>query len=210
MAVVNENVSKTAKLPGQKSQVHHDLSDNELIERSKQGDREAFSQLAERYLKMIYAVALAITRNHEDAEDACQDALIKAFRYINSLRDNDKFGGWLRNIVKQEVYGRFRKQSRFWSFLDDFFVEVNSSPVPVEVPNNQKLYHQQLFDYSINHLTTKAREIVLMHYMSELSCEQIAQQTGLSTGAVKSHLFKARNKMLKALSDIGVHSLEEL
>ena len=210
MAVSGQTLSMDAQPLEQQSLMLHALSDEELVERSKQGDREAFSQLTGRYLNMIFAVALSISRNREDAEDACQDAMIKVFHHIRTLRDARKVGGWLRNIVKQVVYGNYRKQSRFWNFLDGFTLQAKSDASAIEFSNDQKIYQQQLFDFAIASLSTKAREIVLMHYMSELSCEQIATQVGISSGAVKSHLHKARSKMLKALAEIGVQSLDEM
>ena len=210
MAVSGQMLSIDAQPLTQSSNMQHARSDEELIERSKQGDREAFSQLAGRYLNVSFAVALSITRNREDAEDACQDAMIKASRYIHTLRDSQKFGGWLRNIVKQEVYGKYRKQSRFWNFLEGFILQTKSDSAEMAFSNDQKLYQQQLFEHAIANLSTRAREVVLLHYMSELSCDQIASQIGISSGAVKSHLHKARNKMLKALAEIDVQSLDEI
>ena len=209
MAVSGQTLSIDAQPLKRPGLMQDALSDEALVERSKQGDREAFSQLTGRYLNMSFAVALSITRNREDAEDACQDAMIKAFRYIHTLRDSKKFGGWLRNIIKQEVYGKFRKQSRFWNFLEGFILQTKSDSTEIAFSNDRKLYQQQLFEHAIANLSIKAREVVLLHYMSELSCDQIAMQIGISSGAVKSHLHKARSKMLKALAEIGVQSLDE-
>lgn len=210
MAVSGQTLSIDAQPLEQQGRIKHAPSDEELVERSRQGDREAFSQLTGRYLNMIFAVALSMTRNREDAEDACQDAMIKAFHHIHTLRDARKIGGWLRNIVKQEVYGAYRKQSRFWDFMGKFLLHAKSDASAIEFSNSPKFYQQQLFDFAIARLSARAREIVLMHYMDGLSCEQIATQVGISSGAVKSHLHKARSKMLKALTKIGVQSLDEI
>lgn len=209
MAVSNRFHSFGDQPLSQTCNMQQTLSDEELIERSKHGDREAFSHLSKRYLNMSFAVALAITRNREDAEDACQDAMIKAFQHIRSLRDTKKFGGWLRNIVKQEVFGKYRKEKRFWSFLAELTQHKKSNGSILEFSNDKKIYQQQLFEYAVATLSTKAREIVLLHYMSELSCEQISEQIGIRPGSVKSHLHKARGRMLKALASIGVESLDD-
>ncbi len=184
--------------------------DETLIEYSMHGDREAFSELAERYFGKMYAVALAKTRNSEEAEDVCQEAMIKAFRYIRTLKETEKFAAWLRSIVIQESYGRSRKKTRFFAMLNGYFQEKQTDSTFYDSKVDKNLYQKQLFHHAIADLSAKAREIVLLHYMYGLSCEEISDQMGLKMGTVKSHLFKAREKMQKNLAKLGVNSIDAL
>ncbi len=185
-------------------------SDHELLERSMNCDRTAFSELAKRYFHIVYATALSILNSPEEAEDACQDGLIKAFRYIKTIRDPDKFGFWLRSIVRQESCSRLKKKSRTLTLLKKISTENQSDAVLIHSDKQRRLYHKQLLHHAVEHLSEKAREIVLLHYMSGLSCEEIAVQVGSRPGTIKSHLFKSRQKMLGYLSEIGVHSIEDI
>jgi len=182
-----------------------------LLERSMNSDRAAFGELAKRYFSILYAAALSILGSPEEAEDACQEALIKAFRYIRTIKDTGKFGPWARSIVRQECFSRLQKKSKTTALLKKISLEYQqSSVIVIHSEKPRRLYHRQLLQYAMQRLSERTREIVLLHYMNGLSCEEIASQTGARIGTIKSHLFKARQKMLNYLSEIGVHSIEDI
>ncbi len=112
--------------------------------------------------------------------------------------------------MRQESYTRCQKKTKTINLLKKLHTEYQSSTVITHSERQRRLYHQQLLQHAIKQLSEKAREIVLLHYMNGLSCEQIAAQTGTRPGTIKSHLFKARQKMLRLLADIGVHSIEDI
>ena len=74
-------------------------SDEELVERSKQGDRRAFRMLVDRHKRMVFNVAWRMLRNREDAEDAAQEAFLRAFRSMRTFRGQAKFSSWLVQIA---------------------------------------------------------------------------------------------------------------
>ncbi len=186
------------------------LPDSILLERSMDGEREAFGELARRHFRVVYATALSILGVPEEAEDACQEALIKAFRYIRTLKDNNKFVFWVRSIVRQESITRLQKKSRTITLLKKISRENQPGLVISHSNKQRRMYHQQLLQQAIQPLSEKAREIVLLHYVSGMSCEEIAALMGTRAGTIKSHLFKARQKMLNHLSEIGVHSIDDI
>lgn len=186
------------------------LTDSILLERSMDGEREAFGELARRYFRVVYATAFSILGTPEEAEDACQEALLKAFRYIRTLKDHNKFVYWLRSIVRQESITRLHKKSRTIALLKKISRESQPGLTIVHSSKQRRIYHQQLLQQAVQPLSEKAREIVLLHYVSGMSCEEIAAHTGTRSGTIKSHLFKARQKMLRYLSEIGVHSIDDI
>ena len=154
--------------------------------------------------------AYAILGNREDAEDAAQEAMVKAYRHIRSLKEADKVEAWLRRIAQQEAYGRIRKLSRLRRLLGRLTFERQSEPLVAEEGKERRTYHRELFEHSLSMLSDKARRIVVMHYMEGLTCDEVADRLGLSAGSVKSHLFKARDKMYRGLAAVGVASVEDL
>lgn len=186
------------------------LPDEELVDRAKQGDRQAFSQLAGRHANKVYAAALAMLRNPDEAQDISQDAFIKAYRHLRTLKEANKFGPWVCRIARQEAAAYWRKNFRWQTVFNRFQAQYETDAHESAPPSNQDLNYQTLFEYAAAHLSARAREIVLLHYMNDCSCEEIASHLQVTPGAVKSHLWKARKKMLKKLKKIGIHSFEEI
>ncbi len=87
------------------------LSDLQLVARVRQGDVEAFGQLAERYERSLLALAISRLRDFHEAEDVVQATLLRAFRRLETLRDGGKFGPWLIQIAQNQVaeYARARR-----------------------------------------------------------------------------------------------------
>lgn len=186
------------------------LADEDLVERVREGSSDAFTILAQRYLRAAYQTAYAMVGNKADAEDIVQESMVKAYRYIHTLKDPSKVGAWLRTIVRQEANGKLRIITRVGRLLK----KLKSEQPPVlstgEGKTHKRLYQQEAADYALQNLSERAREIVLLFYIEGLTCEEIALRTDLSIGAVKSHLFKARNKMQQALGNMGINSIEEI
>src|ERR1700694_636287 len=80
-----------------------------LVSRAQSGDNQAFSMLMEPHLHRIYLTAKKITGNHEDAEDACQEGMVKAYAHIQRFQGNAKFSPWLTRIVINEALMTVRK-----------------------------------------------------------------------------------------------------
>lgn len=183
----------------------------DLVRRSQGGDQFAFASLVERYGGQAFAVAYAILRDRDEAEDAVQEAFIKAFRYISRLEDPDRFGGWLRSIVRQECCGFLRRCRHRLALLaalarDRLHLDGHA---PEGLPGSVA-YRKELWDLCISGLPDRAREIVILHYGEGLSCKQIANLMGIREGTVKSHLFKARRRIEAQLRRWGIQSLDAI
>ena len=87
-------------------------SENELIQRAQQGDREAFCTLTRAYQRRVYALALQYTRNPMDAEDLSQEVWLKAYRALDSFRGDASFYTWLRQIAINTLMNQQRVH--FW------------------------------------------------------------------------------------------------
>src|SRR5262245_14917628 len=82
----------------------------ELVERAREGDHEAFEELARLAIGRLYAVAFLILRDQALAEDATQEALVAAWRDLSGLRDPDRFDAWVRKLLVRACYREARRQ----------------------------------------------------------------------------------------------------
>lgn len=188
-----------------------ETGDIDLVRRAQRGDRCAFASLVERHGGRAFAVAYAILRDREEAEDAVQEAFIKAFRYMSRLEDPERFAAWLRCIVRQECCGFLRRCRRRVALLAALALErLHPDGRTPEGAPGSVLYRKELWDRCISGLSDRAREVVMLHYMEGHSCERIAGLMGIREGTVKSHLFKARRKMEAQLQRMGIRSLEDV
>jgi RNA polymerase sigma-70 factor (ECF subfamily) len=185
--------------------------EDNLVLKAKNGDRKAFSDLALVYGGQAFAAAFAILRNREDAEDAVQNAFVKAFQKLGQLKDDSSFPGWLRSIVRQECFGLQRTYKRKLLHLTSMAEDILSKDFHfIDAKQSKKIYQQEIWDHCLAGLTDRAREIVTLHYVEGFSCEGIAGLMAISDGSVKSHLFKARKKIESRLKRIGIYSLDDL
>ncbi|HPA45801.1 MAG TPA: RNA polymerase sigma factor [bacterium] len=184
---------------------------SDLVRRAQAGDRSAFGSLVEWYGGQAFATAYAILRDRQEAEDAVQEAFIKAYRYLEGLNDPLRFGPWLRSIVRQECCGLLRRLRRKVALLSDLTRERSlPDSIPRSASIGSEIYRREIWDCCLSGLTEKAREIVILHYTEGFSCEQIAGMMNISEGTVKSHLFKARRKIEIRLERMGVRSVDDI
>ncbi len=173
------------------------LGDAELVRRSSEGDSAAFGQLVFRYRRAAYAVALSVTRRHEDAEDAAQEAFIAALARIEECRNPEKFAGWFLTIVRNRSRNLLRRE------------RIRSSePIPITIPSREpgpeKVSERtdlraRLRD-ALEVLSQVQREIVLLHDLEGWKHREIAERLDMPSGTVRSHLHYARKQLREQLS----------
>lgn len=176
-----------------------DESQNEgdLVRLAAAGDERAYSELVARYMRPAYMVALSVTRRHEDAEDAAQEALLVALQRIKECRNPDRFGGWLMTIVRNRSRNLLRRESlRETSAIPD--TAPSGGPLPDRQTERSEM-EGRLRD-ALDELTEVQREVVLLHDLEGWKHREIAERLELPSGTVRSHLHFAR-KALRNLLD---------
>lgn len=152
------------------------------VQRAMRGDHDAFAALVGAASSRLYAMACLILRDSDRAEDATQEAFVKAWREIPRLRDVDRFDAWLRRLVVNACHdeGRRVKRRAEVSLLgaSNRFV-VDSSAAMVETDRVERAFRQLPLD--------QRTVLVLQHYL-ELSHGEIADTLGIPIGTVKSRL----------------------
>ena len=161
-------------------------SDAFVIDRVMQGEREAFAVLAERYLPMVRAIGLAQTRNAEDADDVAQEALLKAYTSLGSLRDRKRFGPWLASIARNAAVSLVRRGEHHAEF-----VRRERKAVVLEPDMVQRELYARVRQY-IDELDAPLRETVLLHYFAGMKLREIAEVTDVTGNAAEKRLVRAR------------------
>jgi RNA polymerase sigma-70 factor (ECF subfamily) len=172
------------------------------------GDREKFHLLIRPYESQLYRTAVALLKNEADAEDAVQDAVLKAYRKLASFRGDSKFSTWLIAITLNEARGRLRRDSRAAVDSIDELREDNAdyTPAPLtdwrEVPlamlERQEI--RALVQKAVSELPDSYREIVTLRDVEELSVNDTASLLGISIALVKVRLHRARMMLQKKLA----------
>jgi RNA polymerase sigma-70 factor, ECF subfamily len=172
------------------------------------GDREKFHLLIRPYESQLYRTAVALLKNEADAEDAVQDAVLKAYRKLASFRGDAKFSTWLVAITLNEARGRLRRDNRTAVDSLDEMREDNGdyTPAPLtdwrEVPlaTLERQEIRALVQQAVSELPDSYREIVTLRDVEELSINDTASLLGISIALVKVRLHRARMMLQKKLA----------
>lgn len=182
-----------------------------VVYQAQNGDQKAFMELVNRFSGMSYAAAYAILRSKEDAEDAVQEAFVRAYRYLPTLTDPNRFAPWMRAIVRQECCGLIRRWKRKIKMMENIHLASWwTQDFPHQEYPSSKAFQKEIWERSMAVLSQRSREIVLLYYIEGYTCVRIADLLELSEGAVKSHLHKARKKLEVVLSKMKVQFADGL
>ena len=165
----------------------------DLVEAASRGDHEAFDVLAASAGDRLYAVALLILRAPDLAEDAVQEALVRAWKQLPSLRDPDKFDAWLYRLVVNACAEQGR-QLRRWS------QQVRALPTDVSIGDHStSVVVRDQLERGFGRLKPEQRAVVVLHYYSGFSSSEIARILGIPEGTARSRLHYAIEAMRAAL-----------
>lgn len=182
--------------------------EQDLIARVQRGEHELFYELVRPYERRVYAAALAILRNDADAEDAAQEAMLKALANLRQFRAEAKFSTWLTQITVNEALMRRRRERTVVMEGIDEKRDEESEYAPRdfadwrEIPSEaleRKEIRQRLAD-ALGGLDRKYREVFVMRDMQHLNIQETAEALGISVASVKTRLLRARLMLRDALA----------
>ena len=172
------------------------LEDRELVERAQDGDVAAYGELVDRYREVAFRAAWLITRSSADAEDAAQDAFVKAFYALHRFRREEAFRPWILRIVSNEARNRRRSTGRrerltLRAAMDRGPGDAAPSP---EAATLQREDRERLIG-ALERLSERDRTVIALRYLLELSEAETAQALGVRPGTVKSRLARALDRL---------------
>jgi RNA polymerase sigma-70 factor (ECF subfamily) len=192
--------------------IHSKVSDDDLISAAQCGDQKAFVELCGRHSTVAKKKIFSIVRNHEDAEDALQDTLLKAYIHLTSFRRSCKFSSWLITIGVNSalmILRRRRVRGELYasaSSLDTGTLEllepVDRSLGPEGICLRQQAIH--LVRREVKKLNPILRSAVSHYYGSDCSLEEAAKAQEISVAAAKSRLLRGRARLRSSLARYGI------
>jgi len=180
-------------------------SDWELVRRCKEGDRQAFRELVERYQRKTVAIALGMLHDREDALEVSQEAFAKVFTNIQQFKEEASFYTWLYRIVVNLAIDRQRQKSRQPLLDDDQGDEgsgIDATPAAAGSDPYEQVKDKELGERiraAIAELTPVHKAVILLREVEGLSYEEISEVLQCSRGTVMSRLHYARRRLQSLL-----------
>ncbi len=178
----------------------HDISDDELVELAKQGDKRALSRVVADNEQLVFNTALKLVRNTEDAECVMQETFLKVFQALPKFKGESSLSTWIYRIATNFALMRLRDRKKDFNPLDDADGNVSKSTLeafnrsignnPLRALENSEL--REIMEKAIDELPAKFRSVFVLKDIEGLSLKEIAEMTEMSLPAVKSNLHRAR------------------
>jgi RNA polymerase sigma-70 factor (ECF subfamily) len=180
--------------------------DRELVERARRGDHDAFAALARGSISRLDGAAWLVLRDTEQAKDAVQNTLIRAWRDLPTLRDPDKFDAWLHRLLVRACIDEARRLGRHR--MD---VELTALEVPTSEHAESTLADRDQLERGFIRLDPEMRAVIVLHHYLDLPLPTVADTLGIPLGTAKSRLHRALGLLRAALdADARVgHELAE-
>ena len=171
-----------------------------LVEKIKEGDREAFMTVTSLYQKKVFLLAFSFFRNREDALDIVQETFLRFYQKAHMFQKGKNFQNWLLQIAKNLCIDYYRKHhSKQNEYKSDGNVENMSHPQQND-DEFKSIDLKQIFSRSLKKLTERQRMIFVMKQYNQLKYTEIAQILDISVGTVKSLHFKAVQNLRVAVA----------
>ena len=190
--------------------------DRQLIQQIKKGQKEAFRELVETYKKPLYYYCFRLCRNHADAEDLSQEVFIKVYQKIDQFREEAKIQTWIYRIASNAFIDKKRRKVFMMNESESFNEETQINAAVIQsqeieiTPDRQteSSIIQKHIDSAMERLSEKEKTAFILKHYEGLAIREIAAIFKTSDGTVKSHLFRAVQKLQSALSfyrsDLGL------
>ncbi len=187
--------------------------DNALILAAQQGDPQAFRKLVERHQRRVFAIAVGIVRDENDARELTQEAFIRVYKGLDQFKGGSSFFTWLYRIVTNLAIDLMRRPGRRDAeFVDDRYANDGQSDEalapfmshvdgadPFQAVRRGEITRR--LQEALDALPPYHLGVILMREVEGMSYEEMAQAMGVSKGTIMSRLFHARQKLQRALRD---------
>ena len=175
-------------------------NDVTLIQRTLEGDQNAFTALVNKYQKWVHTLVWRKIGDFHIAEEITQDVFLKVYKKLSTLKPPEQFPGWLYVITTRHCIAWLRKKRQPTSSLDAMpapeleelcYAQYEASRGEATAVERQREIVKQL----LQKLPESERTVVTLHYLAEMSCEEISEFLGVSPNTVKSRLHRARKRL---------------
>jgi RNA polymerase sigma-70 factor, ECF subfamily len=182
-----------------------DVTDEQLVDAARGGDEHAFAELFTRHQKRLLMLALQYRLTAQDAEDAVQQTMMKAWQGLGGFRGESRFATWITRVLMNEVFQSQRKRARMR--LEEMesasltaVLEAGSTLTRRQISQEQRLLmmeRNRLVHAALRSLPESLRSVLLLQFFDERSLEEIAAQMERPVATVKSRRHRARLELRK-------------
>jgi RNA polymerase sigma-70 factor (ECF subfamily) len=169
-------------------------TNNEILDRCKNGEPKAQFILYKQYSKAMYNIAVRFLNNQMDAEDVLQESFVAAFEKLSELTNNDAFGSWLKRIVINNCITQLRKRKTEFEDVEDYGPELISSDDDADLSIDPAIVHS-----AIKELPAGGRTILALHALEGYKHREIADMLGISESTSKSQYKRALEILFRNL-----------
>jgi RNA polymerase sigma-70 factor (ECF subfamily) len=203
--------------------VEHELTtETEWIQQARGGDQAAFGRLVMAYQTPVYNLTYRMLGNAGEAEDAAQEAFLRAYMRLNSYDPDRPFRSWMLSIASHYCIDQLRKRRFTWLSFEDEIAAPNGStssaatisdthltsgnpnPEAVVAQKEKQVHIQEM----LGSLSPTDRAAITLRYWYDYSYEEIAESLGLTVSAVKSRLHRARRGLATMVEQDGNYGLQ--
>ena len=182
-----------------------DIPDDTLVARARAGDAPAHELIMRRYNRRLYRITRGILRDSDAAQDAIQDAYVRAFTNLESYRAPGNFAAWLARIAVNEALMRKRKDQRYQPLASTEEENDGVAPPPVQHTTPEDLAAggelRRLIEVAVDRLPDSFRTVFMLRAIEQLSVEETAASLDIPAATVKTRFHRARALMQQALND---------
>jgi RNA polymerase sigma-70 factor (ECF subfamily) len=183
------------------------LAEFDLIARMRKGDEAAFRAVIQRNNQRLFRIARGILKDDDEAEDAVQEAYVRAFTHLADFRGEARFSTWLTRIVLNEALGRLRARRPLVPWAEETEAEASGQIVQFPVISTQPDPERAMAQHEIRHLLERAidalpdafRVVLIARVIEEMSIQETADLFGIRPETVKTRLHRARDMLRKDL-----------
>ncbi|HTK48317.1 MAG TPA: RNA polymerase sigma factor [Gemmatimonadaceae bacterium] len=174
------------------------MSDRAIIQQVLAGEVEAFARLVDRHYARCARIAVRILGNHEDAEEAIQDAFLRAYRALDSYEHRERFSAWLTRILVNQcrtALARSRRRDAVFADLDlrQAHFAIEAAPDDGAWPELERV---------LARLPAEQREAIVLRYADDLTYEEMSRITGAGESALKMRVQRAFARLRALLQEV--------
>ncbi|HEY3403413.1 MAG TPA: sigma-70 family RNA polymerase sigma factor [Ohtaekwangia sp.] len=175
--------------------------DHYILDRVLAGDQQAYASLVDKHKSYAFTIAYKILQNRGEAEEAAQDAFIKAYHHLAGFNRQSKFSTWLFRIVFNTAISYKRKSRQQFQDIEKTVVAYSQEGESILEKSDQKRFLRQ----ALAKLNEADRTALSLFYLEELSLEEIAEITGTQANTVKVRIHRARLRLAEELKTLLNH-----
>lgn len=187
-----------------------EVSDEELALRIQKGDSECFGVLMERYTEKLTRYGRRFLSNLDNIEDIVQDVFIKTFQNMQDFDISLKFSSWIYRIAHNAFVNGLKKQQKSMILMPDFDLDVFMSHHTYADPKIEEREYKeliQMIERGIDTLKTKYKEVIVLHFIENMSYKDISDILRIPIGTVGIRVMRGKMQLKKVYTEMNLHNI---